>query len=53
MRDMPEYDFTEVQVPLVEVSMALHNYIHRNASVDEVVDEWACGGMVADNLPNN
>ena len=31
IRDMPRYDFANVQVQLVGASMALHNYIRRNA----------------------
>ena len=49
---MSEYNF-KVQVPLVGVSMALHNYIRRNAPVDEVLEEWARGGLVGDDLPDN
>ncbi|GMP61953.1 hypothetical protein CsSME_00024231 [Camellia sinensis var. sinensis] len=30
IRDMPRYDFANVQVQLVGASMALHNYIRRN-----------------------
>ncbi|XP_028054230.1 uncharacterized protein LOC114258476 [Camellia sinensis] len=30
IRDMPRYDFANVQVLLVSASMALHNYIRRN-----------------------
>lgn len=36
-KDMPQFDFHKVQVPLVAVSMALHNFIRRNSEDDELV----------------
>ncbi|XP_028101854.1 uncharacterized protein LOC114301143 [Camellia sinensis] len=41
LHNMPRYDFGKVQVPLVEASMALHNFIRRNSNNDEAFNKVA------------
>ncbi|KAL7258402.1 hypothetical protein ACSBR1_004516 [Camellia fascicularis] len=39
--NMPRYDFGKVQVPLVEASMALHNFTHRYSNDNEAFNRVA------------